>query len=484
MSRSLYRFRSTDALLRTYKELENQEIFFASPHELNDPMEAYRDIQWRGDDILWSNLLRHYVRNLTVLSFGVNLARQGIFLTREQLQLFDFEYRAGLHRTLLPRAEKALLAFFADENVLAAVTALGQLQVPLGREALWLILTPIHAFAQFLVEKALGPDYGMFEPPDDRGERWTKIAKLLKGLPSVIAAIADAAGRLGSTSEVGDFFGALSNISLQQELALRVRLGQEFPGGWIQETYLKRYPEEFLRALEHLTFPRRYLASFSENCTDSFMWSHYSDYHRGVCLKFRFDDENGKLSLPLSAPVGLGEDGKPLIQTVSMECVPVNYSETFPTVDFFRSLGMIPRDVLMKQWYRAPDGRASDRVTDVILEDPTWRDQYWSVYGKHLTHKLLDWQHEREYRLLLNSMDLQLRQSAQRKCVYLFERLEGIVFGMQTSIADKLAILKLIEQKCAKSGRTDFQFFEANYSARLRSIEAKPMSLLKLAKGS
>ena len=33
-----FRFRSTDALLDKYQELENRTIYFASPEELNDPI--------------------------------------------------------------------------------------------------------------------------------------------------------------------------------------------------------------------------------------------------------------------------------------------------------------------------------------------------------------------------------------------------------------------------------------------------------------
>ena len=56
-----YRFRSTDALLDGKSELENQDIYFASPDQLNDPMEGFKDVFWSGDRIVWANLLKHYV---------------------------------------------------------------------------------------------------------------------------------------------------------------------------------------------------------------------------------------------------------------------------------------------------------------------------------------------------------------------------------------------------------------------------------------
>ncbi len=37
-----YRFRSTNALLDGWQELEKQEIYFAPPDDLNDPMEGFK----------------------------------------------------------------------------------------------------------------------------------------------------------------------------------------------------------------------------------------------------------------------------------------------------------------------------------------------------------------------------------------------------------------------------------------------------------
>ena len=57
----LYRLRSTSKLLEDFQELEKQTIYFANSQELNDPMEGFRDIFWKGDRIVWTNLFRHYL---------------------------------------------------------------------------------------------------------------------------------------------------------------------------------------------------------------------------------------------------------------------------------------------------------------------------------------------------------------------------------------------------------------------------------------
>jgi len=61
MTEYFYRYRPIKAVLDEYHELENQEIYFSTTDELNDPMEGFKDLFWSGDKIVWRNFLKHYV---------------------------------------------------------------------------------------------------------------------------------------------------------------------------------------------------------------------------------------------------------------------------------------------------------------------------------------------------------------------------------------------------------------------------------------
>lgn len=55
MTEFLYRFRSAERLPGNSKstgELEGQYIYFASPEQLNDPLEGYRELYFSGDKIV------------------------------------------------------------------------------------------------------------------------------------------------------------------------------------------------------------------------------------------------------------------------------------------------------------------------------------------------------------------------------------------------------------------------------------------------
>ena len=57
----LYRYRTIDSALL---ELDNGSFYFASPIELNDPVEGYLKIFWQGDAPAWQGLLKNFVCSL------------------------------------------------------------------------------------------------------------------------------------------------------------------------------------------------------------------------------------------------------------------------------------------------------------------------------------------------------------------------------------------------------------------------------------
>jgi len=51
---------------------------------------------------------------------------------------------------------------------------------------------------------------------------------------------------------------------------------------------------------------------------------------------------------------------------------------------------------------------------------------------------------------------------------------------MKTTAEDKIRIMKVIAQKCRAEGRTDFEFYQAQYSRQTQKIELAPLTLLKI----
>jgi hypothetical protein len=63
---------------------------------------------------------------------------------------------------------------------------------------------------------------------------------------------------------------------------------------------------------------------------------------------------------------------------------------------------------------------------------------------------------------------------------YRFQDLAGIVFGARTDIEDKLKIMRIIDEKCAKEKRSDSKFFEIRYLHTESRFQLFPLNLLEI----
>jgi hypothetical protein len=76
---------------------------------------------------------------------------------------------------------------------------------------------------------------------------------------------------------------------------------------------------------------------------------------------------------------------------------------------------------------------------------------------RKLQIKTPEWSHEQEYRLILYSQLQRFDDVPSRKLKYRIADLAGVIFGMKTTTADKIRIMRIVEQKCRAESRTDFE---------------------------
>ena len=153
----------THALLDGFHELEKQEIYFAPPKELNDPLEGYKGLFWKGDAIVWKNFLRHYVLCLM----------QAILLTLEHgdgYNISEDTLPAGMiDDDLHPEVRKLFDAMcdkmLSDGELALLPELLEQRASPIRRNELLSLLWPIHFHLFKLVCTILQPE-APFHPLD------------------------------------------------------------------------------------------------------------------------------------------------------------------------------------------------------------------------------------------------------------------------------------------------------------------------------
>ena len=161
----------------------------------------------------------------------------------------------------------------------------------------------------------------------------------------------------------------------------------------------------------------------------------------------------------------------------------MRYAAQYPAIDFFRSLATIPEKDINSFWYLGEDGSFS-QCRDAIYNDiDAWRNRYWLTFGESALYKTREWEREKEYRIVVHSgFDMSAREK--RKLKYRFRDLAGIVFGVRTELEDKLKVMRIIDEKCAREKRSEFKFFEIRYLHAESRFQLFPLDLLKLNYGA
>jgi hypothetical protein len=474
-----YRFRSIDALLGSWKELEKQEIYFARPDQLNDPMEGFTDLVWFGDKIAWTNLIKHYLVSL-------QLAVSAALLTGDDYSEAKFPINVFASASTLPTVKareihrNICVDLFKDPDVAALPELLAMRRRRIRREELEFYLRAIHCGSLHAVLKVF------------------RTEGLLPGNscplrpPEPMAAVARQVLNTVNSREPDDdrdtgnhFFAAASKQFRQTEL--KNYLVAKGPTERLWQLIAVGFPDRYINYLRQLVYSDWYVASFVANPNDAAMWGIYGSRHTGVCLKFRAtkgDDGAPHLRLRQIVEWGFGPNGVRQNYGKRLHRFErISYVDKFPEIDFFRYIGRIQAQALRRDWYRDENGVASSCADEILSNADERRRRYWETFQATVTAKLRDWEHEGEYRLILNDAMRCFCDPADRTFVYEFDDLAGIIFGINTTLEDRMSISNVLLEKCRSSGRSDFEFAQAYYAPQTGKIETCSFNLLNSEPG-
>ena len=467
---AIYRFRSTENLLDKFHELENQEIYFASPAELNDPMEGYRDIFWRGDRIVWENLLINYLRNVEHI-YSMMLVVGETKLVNEQFLSPFINSPTPAHRQLF---EKIRVEFFSSSFINDLPNALARRKSPVRHMELLYYLQAVLPFAINAAAK-ICLEAKLAKEPYYTQDLTGYVSHLPSG--STIATLVDQIetsdeDKKEAIAEL--FFSSFYNVRNSTMLLTILHLPEkEFTTN--RFFLINELPEKYLAKMKEFIFPDWFSASFLTNCKDSVIWGHYGDKHYGVCLMFKQDEKNELKTLSLKTEYGANSSGA-IVGMRPHAFQRIHYHHKYVAIDFFRSIGRMTKQELNYNWYKDRNGNFSECGTHLNENEKTWMDEYWSNFYKGISIKLKEWKYEGEYRLIVHGDFVDYSKADSRKLQYDFDSLEGIIFGLKTTLSDKVKIIKIITAKCKEKGRKEFDFYQAYYSAESGLIEHAPLT--------
>ncbi len=159
----------------------------------------------------------------------------------------------------------------------------------------------------------------------------------------------------------------------------------------------------------------------------------------------------------------------------------MRYTTLDQRIEFFTNIGRLSLGSTLRDWFRDDEGNTSSLADHLNPErQEAWRNGYWESFTPPLLHKLPDWQHEDEFRIVISDI-LGIHDSHEgRTFTYDYDTLDGIIFGINTSLSDKVRIMRIIDEKL--KGRTvsePFKLFQARYNAQSGRIEAHHLNLLE-----
>lgn len=475
MSKSFYRFRAATNLLDGYNELEKQTIYFAPPEQLNDPMEGYRDILWRGDLIAWENLFSHYLFCLERLTCLLLISGEDHKMTANDIPVFGSteDLPTDIYKQLFGKIKGR---FLEHSDISVFISSISSRSTPVRQDELNFYLDCIHLPAiktifDVYIEENLSQESNRVS-----GDSYALIHDIVD-IDFIGVLEKSIASGESEESIVTKIFTAKKHLK-EQTYLINKHNGDITPDKPNRNLIMNEFSSSYLDRLKEITFPKWYTSCFMSECENSSVWGHYGDNHTGMCLIFDSDIIEDKHYIKLNGITGWGNSG-PLYGKKTMELHPIDYKEGFGAIDFFTSIGSLPIPVLNKMWYVDENKNMSSCAHEMSADENKWRSNYWSNFIRDITIKSKDWEYENEYRLILHSSITDLSEKDRRTLTYDFSSLKGIIFGINTKEEDKLKVIRIIEDKCLNNTRDDFKFYQAYYSSDDNSVKKAEMSLLK-----
>ena len=460
----LYRFRPIENLFGEYKELENQSIFFAPPHLLNDPVEGFKDIYWQGDEVLWTNFFNHYLLCLMNSCIDFQIIGDDFNFTENFNACITVE---DLHVNFQSEFSIISNKFIGSNYLQNLISGITTHRTKVEEYELKSYLRAIHNYAlnciyERLEEISAVPknlfkdmDFSVLEIIND--QYFTDINKLEVNYGKE---------KQRQIQELSTFFFDQNN----EALVLLSNISEAR-----KNIFTSAFTNLFIEKIEQLMFPEWYTACFMSECTNSSVWGNYGRKHTGVCLIFESStDDNENKSIFLNDAIYGWDRNGAVRGKLPFRFYPIKYEHNYETINFFDSIAQLPEPSTFKHWF-SWDGMISKFANKYTDE---WRTQHWSNFYKSVTKKTTDWKYENEYRLLICNMNGSYK-TTDTTLRYDFKSLQGIIFGIKTSSEKKIEVIRAIEKKVKENSHYEFKFYQAYYCRNSGQIKHYEMKSLK-----
>lgn len=470
----LYRYRSLDALFK-HKELENLSIYFAKPEELNDQMEKYMNVVWQGDEIAFQGLFKHYIYTLSSLYFTIRVRAPKKEIDTKNLPVFlDIKV---LDAPEMKDVFKAIYdEFFSCPSIAQFPAKMAASGKKFTIDEMLLIFRGIHLYAYLVVDTVIrsqifGQDvFGdpIFKETYDLTKDWTGYLQLLNALTT---------NRYLSE----DIDKLKTDFCTQQQVYQRYLNKVRFKDKNTHNVNIMTFdfPEIYIRNITKILYNTYRVACFSRTFRNEPMWAHYTNNEKGICLEYKITDIDSHPCLRLYSIVRMNPTSDPLkwqmFKGAHWEPVlPVEYSDEYPEIDFFISLGALPMPIIREFLLCNYDKTQFSSCLKNYDPIEQWRQKYQENAKKHVCAKGKNWSYEQEYRLFHQDFLSPISENPENYIAnYSIQDLNAVIFGRQVASEEKRKIIDIVSTHCHLANHF-VSFYDLYYSTITKSLERRP----------
>lgn len=465
----LYRYRSIKSLFK-YKELDNLSIYFAKPDELNDQMEKYMNVVWQGDAIAFQGLFKHYLYTLTHLYFSASVRNPKQDIDVNNLPIF-LDIKVLEAPELQDLFKDIYNKFFAFSGVAQFPSKMAASKKKFTIDEMGLIFRGIHLYAYTVIDiviKSYFLDKNRANASDelyDMVTHWDGYNQILDVLTS---------GKY-SAEQIEE---AKTDFVIQQQVHRELLNKELYKDHNTHNISLLTFdfPEVYMRNITKLLYNGYCIACFSSTYQNEPMWAHYADSEKGVCLQYKIRHNNGEKCLHLYSISNIIVTEKEEKIEKIFHDVPafrVLYSNEYPEIDFFTSLGVLPMPIIQNFCLCNYEQTEFSSCLSSYQPVERWAVEYHKQAINHICTKAQNWSYEQEYRIFQRDVFTPISENKENRFAnYSITDLEAIIFGRNVSSEEKRKIINIIASHCYEKNH-NVKFYDLYYSTITKKLELR-----------
>ncbi|WP_195758788.1 DUF2971 domain-containing protein [Pseudomonas syringae] len=417
-------------------ELKTQQIYFASTEELNDPLEGFKSVHWRGDFIIWKNLIKHYLicharQYLKTHDNDETLASQTTIDINCTIEDFDSELQVAI--------AEICQHFFSAPLIEDYINIICRNNRIVQKNELEVHFQFFHPITRHIIQTIFHKHGFLNDTHLPKGPAPTHYFGPIIQTVKIASKISDAALGVFFTETLYNF---LTHTALSNNWKNSIRTRN------VADMYVGlHFPQEFCNALERLMYPSWYVACFMKSCEDASIWGTYGDGHKGICLKYKVEASDEKMFINLKLPP-LQQNSSESNSWSSLFFYKVDYGKGHPETNFFVSMARIPKTDLVRYWYKGDNNDVSICKSWYQSLGTANPNMHIENFTHSFTCKLKAWKKEQEYRLVLDDFAYDIANKSSRTVTYSLDNLDGVIFGIRTPLEQKLRTLDIVKELC------------------------------------